>query len=372
MIAPKITHFLYSSCLKHVLFLFKPETMHELFGRVGHWIGKCSLTRKATETLFAYKHSALEQTVRWIDFANPVGLSAGFDKDVLLCHTMSDVGFGFMEVGSITRKPYDGNPKPWLYRLKKSEWLIVYYGLKNKGVDYAIQKLQSYNAIRLPIVVSVAKTNCAANADMEVGCDDYLNSLEALKKAGAGDLIEINISCPNAFGGEDFANDKRLKKLLERIRLLDLPQPLLVKLPVDKTRQELKPLVDLCITYGVAWVVVSNLSKKRESIAEVEQVADIPWGISGKPLQQISNQLIGKVYRYCGDKITIIGVWWIFSAEDAYEKIKQGASLVELITGMIFEWPQLIGSINKWLVELLKKDGYSSITEAIGTYHHVQ
>lgn len=369
MFVPNIIHFLYTKAIKPILFLRRPEVMHDTFNKVGGFLWSYTLTRAVTRALFSYQNPMLHQQIVGYDFPNPVGLSAWFDKDVMLCQTMADVWFGFTEVGSITRKPYAGNPKPRLHRLKKSKGLIVYYGLKNKGIDYAIQKLRSYNNISIPVIVSVAKTNCAATADMDVGRDDYVQSIIALKDAGVGDIIDLNISCPNAFGGEDFAHPEYLAKLLHDVRAVHAHQPIFVKMPVDKPRDEFKPLIDVCLEYGVSGVIIANLTKDRSEIIEKEEIRHISGWISGLPVQAKSNALIGQTYQYCGDRLTTIGVGGIFSAEDAYEKIKHGASLVQLITGMIFEWPQLIGSINHGLTKLLKKDGYTHISEAVGAYY---
>jgi dihydroorotate dehydrogenase len=147
-------------------------------------------------------------------------------------------------------------------------------------------------------------------------------------------------------------------------------KPILVKLPVDKEVAEIVALVEVCIAYGVAWVIISNLTKKREYIFEQQEISGTLWGISGKPTQAKSDFLIGEVYKQFGKQIVIIGVGGIFCAEDAYHKIRQGATLVQLITGMIFQWPQLIGEMNAWLVDLLRKDGFAHVQQAIWANHH--
>lgn len=362
-------HFLYTHLAKPLFFLIDPETMHTMFWHVGHFLGKFTITRWCTRKLFAYQHHSLTQTIAWIIFTNPVWLAAWFDKDVQLCHIISDVGFWYTEIWSITAHPYEGNPTPRLYRLKKSEGLIVYYGLKNKWAPRAIQKLRSYTQIHIPIVISIAKTNCQRTTDPLIWKEDYLESLDMFIGADAGDIYELNISCPNAFGGENFTSPALLKSLLQEVKNRHIKKPLFIKLPVDIYREDLKKLLDLCIEYWISWVVISNLTKQRDDIIEKEEITDIQWWISGKPLVDKSNELIAKSYLYCQNKLLIIGVWGIFSAEDAYEKIKQGATLVQLITGMIFQWPQLIWQINSWLVTLLQKDWYTHISEAIGSAH---
>lgn len=369
MIAPQPTQWLYTHLIKPLFFRIPPETMHTLFWHVGHFLGKYQLTRWLTRQRFHFEHPALVQHYAWLTFTNPVWLAAWFDKDVQLCHIISDVGFWYTEIGSITAEPYAGNPAPRLYRLQKAEWLIVYYGLKNHGAARAIKKLQSYSKITVPVIVSIAKTNCQRTTDPEIGKNDYLATLDQFVAADLGDIYELNISCPNAFWGENFAHQLHLEALLSEITSRKVKKPLLVKLPVDISRTDLQPLLDCCVRHHVTGVVISNLTKQRDHIPEQATISHLHGWISGKPVREKSNELIAKTYTYCGDKLLIIGVGGIFSAEDAYEKIKQGASLVQLITWMIFQWPQLIGQINAGLVTLLQKDGYSHISQAVGSAH---
>ena len=371
MLFPSFHHIVYTRCAKPLFFLINPEIMHSVFWWIGHILGKWKVTRRIIRVCFQYTHPALTQNICWINFSNPVWLAAGFDKDIQLCHIISDVGFGHAEVWSITAAPYKGNPSPRLYRLKKSQWLIVYYGLKNKWVHRAIQKLKSYKHIHIPIVISLAKTNCQHTTDPIAGKNDYLLSLDACIDAQIGDIYELNISCPNAFWWEDFAHPEYLRALLDEVRQRDINKPLFVKMPVDISREDLQPLLDICLHYHIAGVVMSNLTKQREELIEKDTVTHIHWWISGKPTRQKSNALIWKTYQYCGDKICIIGVWGIFSAHDAYEKIKQWAHLVQLITGMIFQWPQLIWQINKGIVELLHQDWYTHISQAVWAHHRL-
>lgn len=369
MFFTKTTEFLYQRIAKPLFFLVNPETMHTGFWFFGHLLWKFRITRQITRKRFTYTNPALEQTIAWITFWNPVGLAAWFDKDAQLCHIISDVWFWFTEIGSITAEPYVWNPKPRLYRLIKSQGLIVYYGLKNNWIDWAIKKLKSYNDIQIPVVISLAKTNCQRTTDTEAWKNDYLVSLDKCIDANVGDIIELNISCPNAFGGENFAQPDNLKALLSAVKQRPVQKPLFIKMPVDCEREELQELIDICIYYGVTGIVISNLTKNREHILEKGAITHIQWWISWKPTVQKSNALIWKAYQYCKWKLIIIGVWWIFTAEDAYEKIRQWATLLQLITGMIFQWPQRIGQINKWLVELMKKDWYNHISEAVGSAH---
>jgi dihydroorotate dehydrogenase len=369
MFLTQTTEFLYQKIAKPLFFLINPETMHTGFWFFGHLLWKLRITRRITRKRFHYSNPVLAQTIAWITFWNPVWLAAWFDKDVQLCHIISDVWFWFTEIGSITAEAYAWNPAPRLYRLIQSQGLIVYYGLKNNWIDWAIKKYKSYNNIQIPVVISLAKTNCQRTTDTEAWKNDYLVSLDKCIDANVGDIIELNISCPNAFGGENFAHPDNLKALLSEVKQRPVQKPLFIKMPVDCEREELKELIDICIHFNVTGIVISNLTKKREHIAEKDEITHLHWWISWKPTVQKSNELIWKAYQYCKWKLIIIGVWWIFTAEDAYEKIRQWATLLQLITWMIFQWPQRIGQINQWLVELMKKDWYDHISQVIWSAH---
>jgi len=359
----------YRKVLKPVLFAQDPEKIHNRFIFIGHIMGKFRITRFINRLLFKYKNTMLEQTVFDIKFENPVGLSAGFDKDAQIIRILPEVGFGFMQVGSITFKPYQGNQRPRLYRLKKSQGIIVNYGLKNNGAKKIVKNLPRKPKHFL-VSASVAKTNSRDTITTKDGIEDYAECLKILQKSKYFDFFTINISCPNAFGGEPFAEPKKLDRLLKKIHTLGIDKPIFLKMPINEKWSNSKLLIEVAIKNKIDGLIIGNLDKNRSNPQIKDQIPKhIKGGISGKPTWSITNELISKTYKNYGDKIKIIGVGGIFSAQDAYEKIKRGATLVQLITGMIFEGPQLIGEINRGLVELLKKDGYTNISDAIGANH---
>lgn len=362
-----LKRFLYKSALKPIFFKFDPEAVHDLVTMVGEFLGRFRSTRALVRSLFYYEHSSLKQKLWGIDFENPVGLAAGFDKDGKLYSVIGSVGFGFTEVGTVTYGVYEGNPKPRLYRLPQSKGLVVYYGLKNEGAANIVKRLQTRSK-NIPQIISIGRTNVAETASLERGIKDYFDCFQYFIKNRVGDIYEINISCPNLFCGESFNEVPYLKLLLEKLFSLPIENPVFVKMPINLDWENFKKLLDVILQFNVSAVVIGNLNKDRTSQAIKEQIPqNIKGSVSGKPTQELSNELISKTYQYCGGKLKIIGVGGIFSAEDAYEKIRRGASMVELITGMIYEGPQLVGEINKNLAELLKRDGYKNINEAVGT-----
>lgn len=367
----KLFRFFYTRLLKPFFFLLEPEGVHDRVTALGRMLGKFAFTKFLTRKMFRFDHKALSQNLYGIDFMNPIGLSAGFDKDAKLTNIFYDVGFGFMQVGSVTLNPYKGNPKTRLYRLPKSKGLVVYYGLKNIGVDKIISKLNNFKQPDLPLSISIAKTNHKSTSTVAGGIFDYLGSLKKLNDEKIGDFYTINISCPNTFGGEPFTTPKRLEKLLKTLSTVKITKPVFVKMPINLDWNDFKKLLDVIVKYKFQGVIIGNLNKDYKLSTIKDDIPEhIKGGISGKPCRELSNHLIYRTFEVHSKKLTIIGVGGVFSAEDAYEKIKLGASLVQLITGMIFEGPQLIGEINKGLVELLNKDSFDNITEAIGSYHN--
>ncbi|MEI7512480.1 MAG: quinone-dependent dihydroorotate dehydrogenase [Candidatus Uhrbacteria bacterium] len=356
----------YANIAKPFFFRQDPEVVHDRMIEFGKRLGRYSFTQSLTKGLFSYQNPTLSQTILGIQFENPVGLAAGFDKNAELTNILPSVGFGFEEVGSITGEVCEGNPKPRLWRLPKSKGLVVHYGLKNDGCEAIATRLHE-KTFSFPIGTSIAKTNSATTVELQAGINDYVKAFKAFTSIGS--YFTINISCPNAFGGEPFADPIKLEALLAAIDPIPTTKPIFVKLTADISIPELDALVQVMNRHRVHGIILSNLTKRRDSdsIDQDELAQTGKGGISGKPVYDLSNNLISHLYRTTNKKYILIGVGGIFSAEDAYEKITRGASLVQLATGMIFQGPQLIGDINHGLVKLLQKDGFTNISEAVGT-----
>lgn len=350
-------HFLYKNALKPILFQFDPESVHKLFIKIGKILGSNPVTRTITYGMFNYSSPILNQKIHGIEFKNPVGLSAGFDKNAELTKIISKVGFGFEEVGSVTANYCAGNTGVRLKRLPEKKSLWVHFGLNNNGTDEIVSRLKKHK-FDIPVGISIAKTNCKETVDINVAIKDYLYSLKKFEESEVGSYYTINISCPNAFGGQPFTDPKLLEMLMNEVYKLNLKKPYFLKISPDLNKQTIDKIILISQKYKVSGFICSNLTKNHEFTH---------GGISGKAVEKSSNDLISYLYKKTKGKLVIIGVGGVFSAQDAYEKIKRGASLVQLITGMIYEGPQLISQINLDLVKLLKSDGYSNIKEAIGT-----
>jgi dihydroorotate dehydrogenase len=366
-----ISAWAYTKLAKPLLFKIAPDTVHNHLLSTGARVQSVGLVRRLLHGAWAYENPAvLAQTICGLRFANPVGLSAGFDKNFELVPLMKALGFGLMEGGSITYQPCDGNPRPWFYRLPTTKSLVVHAGLANQGAQRIIARINHYTPHQLrdfPLNISVAKTNSREACSEPDAIADYLGSLKLIRDAPVGSMVTLNISCPNTYGGEPFTTPQKLERLLAAVDDVHLTQPVFIKMPCHLPWQTFDELLMVAARHAVAGVTISNLAKDRGQAHLMDPLPDsVKGNLSGRPTRELSNDLIRRTYQSYGQRFTIIGVGGIFSAEDAYTKIRLGASLVELITGMIFEGPQVVGHINRGLTSLLERDGYQNISQAIG------
>ncbi|MBC7746628.1 quinone-dependent dihydroorotate dehydrogenase [Pedobacter sp.] len=366
-----ITGSAYKKIAKPILFLQKPDGIHTRMIAASKVLQRIAPVRSIIRTSWAYQNETmLQQTVAGVTFKNPIGLSAGFDKSFEVPEMIKAVGFGFMEGGSMTYDVCEGNPRPWFYRLPKTESLVVYAGLANTGSAESIARIKGYSLDvfkDFPLNISVAKTNSPQAASEAEAIADYIGSLKRIKAACVGQIITLNISCPNTFGGEPFTTPEKLERLLGAVDGVKLKQPIFIKMPSGLSWKEYESLLKVAAKHAVTGLTVSNLAKDRSKIDLKDELPDTVKGnLSGRPTAKLSNDLIKQTYQTFGDRFIISGVGGVFLAEDAYEKIRLGATLVQLVTGLIFEGPQLIGQINKGLVRLLERDGYTHISQAIG------
>ena len=352
---------IYTKILKPIAFAQDPEKVHNKAIKIGNKLGKSPTGKALIKSLYHYENPKLEQNILGINFKNPVGLSAGFDKNAHLTDILPSIGFGFMEVGSITGQPCEGNPKPRLWRLPKDNSIAVYYGLANEGAEAISAKLKD-KTFKIPLAASIAKTNnpkIKGNASI----NDYYKGFSLMKNIA--NFMVINISCPNTGDGCTFENSQMLDKLLKKIN--NKNKKVFLKISSTLSTKQVDKILGVAKKYNLHGFVIGNLNKERKNLkSSKEELEKIQGGLSGEPIRKASNKLIKYLYKKTKGKYVIIGVGGIFSAEDAYEKIKLGASLVQLITGMIYKGPALIKEINKGLVQLLEKDGYKNISEAIG------
>ena len=358
------------------IFLMEPENAHSAFKRVGLFLGSNPITRGFSSLMWDYNHKSLNIEVDGIKYRNPVGLSAGFDKDGELTKIYPSMGFGLAELGSFTGEVCPGNPGRRLFRMVKSRAIVVWYGLNNQGSEKIASRLAKVNFGRLRVGINAAKSNVTPEFELQESIRDYLKTMTLFKDVG--DYFTINISCPNTQDGEPFVDEHNLDALLSAVTQHIRPitdKPIYVKLAADISIAEINIIVDGCVKHNMEGFVLTNLAKpshNSEHLPEEYPTARglLPAGkgaMSGLPLQRISTDVIRHVYRRTRGTKTLIGVGGIFTAKDAYEKITSGASLLHMITTMIFDGPQNLSEINRGLVQLMKKDGFTSLEQAVGS-----
>lgn len=360
----------YKGIVRPILFKFDSEKIHEAAVALGEKIDGNKIFKKTLRYLTRYDDKSLEQNILGIHFQSPVGLAAGFDYDAKLTQFLPSLNFGFGTVGTITNMPYEGNPKPRLGRLIKSKSLLVNKGFKSAGADFISKKLQNLN-FEIPLGISIGRTNSPLLKNQEQSIADIIAAFKKFETAGIkNSYYELNISCPNIiFGNISFYPPENLKALLTAVEKMQIKKPIFIKMPISETNQATMILLEVAANFpSIKGVIFGNLQTNRDHPLIVQkEIEKYPQGkFSGRPTFERSNELIKLTYGRFKERFIIIGCGGIFSAQDAYAKIKLGASLVQLITGLIYEGPFLISKINLELIELLKKDGYKNVSEAIG------
>jgi dihydroorotate dehydrogenase len=361
---------LYRSLLRPLLFRLPPETAHELA------LNSLSFAPGLTKTFLGdrFKRSPFGQLRRFgLSFANPVGLAAGFDKNGIALESLAALGFGFIEAGTVTYHPQPGNERPRLFRLPLDKALINRAGFNNEGAVVLAQRV-SIGKPDCVLGVSIGKSKIVA---IEDAVSDYLKSFAAVYPIA--DYIAVNISSPNTPRLRELQEAHQLETLLQALqelnqKLADQPDgrgvlPLLVKLSPDLDADELQSVVAVAQRNKVAGLIATNTSVTRAALqtrdAEVQAYGE--GGLSGAPLRQRSRQMIATIYNMTEGSLPLIGVGGIFNAEDAWEMISAGASLLQIYTGLIYEGPSIARSINDGLRRIISTTGFVSLDEAVGS-----
>lgn len=340
-------HWLYRSIFRPLLFTIDSEKIHELMIHVGEFTENMGWL---LETQYSYKNNRLKKSLLGINFDNPVGLAAGFDYDGHLAKVIKYVGFGFNTVGTVTAQPYGGNERPRLARLIKSKSILVNKGFKSEGAINISKRLDKKNLQGHTIGISVGSSNIPLVNTINKAIKDYVFSFNVFRNKPYVTYFELNISCPNAAMAESFGTPKNFKKLVSAVSRLRLKQPVFVKMPNEIDVADADSLVAIGLTYGIRGYIFSNLVKDRSNEAfvksEIITVEGLRGNFSGAPCFENSNKLLAHIRAKFGKKVVLIGVGGIFNANDTLKKFNKGADLVQLVTGMIFEGPQIAGDIN--------------------------
>ncbi|MFD2671841.1 quinone-dependent dihydroorotate dehydrogenase [Marinicrinis sediminis] len=360
---------LYRRIAKPVLFKMDPEKAHHL--TIGGLKGATRIPGmlQTMRGLYGVKENKrLATEVCGVTFPNPVGLAAGLDKNAQAVPAFSALGFGFVEVGTVTPKGQPGNEQPRLFRLPPDQALINRMGFNNLGAETMVQQLVRAGKQRIPVAVNIGKNK---NTPNEEAAGDYRTCIQVLYPYG--DFFVVNISSPNTPDLRKLQHGEELYKLLETVSnemtsqqqaLGGKEKPVFVKIAPDLNPSEIQDIIEVVQNSRVSGIIATNTTISRDGLTHAHQQE--AGGLSGRPVTDISTRVIRSIYEQTEGKLPIIGVGGIFDAEDAYAKIRAGASLVEVYTALIYRGPGLLREINQGLLRLLDQDGFQYLHEAVG------
>ena len=346
------------SLLKPILFQLDPEIAHNL----AIFLLKHNLVPISKNI----KYQSLSNVIWGIHFDNPIGMAAGFDKNAMVFDKLFNFGFGFVEVGTVTAKPQFGNPKPRMFRLKEDEAIINRLGFNNLGIDNLLKNIGKNSQTNQIIGINIGKNKDALDA-----IQDYQFLLQ--KSYGQSDYITINISSPNTKNLRDIQKADELDLFLNAIvaekkilqKTINQNIPILLKIAPDLSKQEQEAIVDISLRQNIDGLIIGNTTVSRPQYLQNKYKTEI-GGLSGKPLLGISNAVLANIGQLTKGRIPIIATGGISSAQDIYQKIKFGASLVQIYSAFIYQGFSLVEKVKKELNLLLEKDGFKNIGEAIG------
>ena len=342
--------------IKPFLFKLQPESAHMLAECVLRLPNFCQMPFNSFLSSHFVDDEILNQELFGRTFFNPVGLGAGFDKNATMVRGIQALGFGFTEIGTVTPKPQPGNPKPRMFRHIEEETLQNAMGFNNEGLLKVQKRLKKVYPFTTPIGVNIGKNKVTPESE---AINDYTTLIKALHSLG--DYMVVNVSSPNTPGLRDLQNEEFITRLFQEAKAIT-DKPILLKIAPDMSKKDAVALARLAVKKGADGIIATNTTIDYSLVKEPKDIG----GLSGAVLKEKSFEIFESLAKALYGKTTLISVGGIDSAEEAYRRIKAGASLVQVYTGLVFNGPDLIMNINKGLIELLKADGYSNITEAIG------
>lgn len=354
--------------VRKYLFQQDPEEIHEKTIHALKLVEDSAPGKSILKMIYQLRDERLE-TKHWgLTFPNPVGLAAGFDKNAEVYHALGALGFGFVEVGTLTPQGQPGNPKPRLFRLPEHQAVINRMGFNNHGAYLASQHLVDFAYSDIPVGINIGKNKMTPN---EEAASDYSKCMDMLYSYGH--YFVINISSPNTPNLRDLQETQSLRVLVRAVRekaaemeMRGIKQkPILLKVAPDMSDEQMRDVVQAAVEEGINGIIATNTTLSREAVQNHHK-ANEAGGLSGKPLTERSTEWVKEIYQEVGDKVPVVGVGGIYTGEDAYQKIRAGASLVQVYTGMIYQGPGIVKQINKKLLKLMKQDGFNHISEAVG------
>ena len=361
---------MYNQLVKPFLFRMDPERAHHLTISGVHAAGAVPGMTALMRGMYGSPVDPVLATALWgMEFANPIGLAAGLDKNAQAIPGFSAMGFGFLEVGTVTPRPQPGNEKPRVFRLPEDLALINRMGFNNIGAANMAKALQGNRRRSVPVCVNIGKNKTTPN---EEAAEDYRACIRHLYREA--DLFAVNISSPNTPNLRALQHGEELRQLLaamsdelaKQAALTQQPvKPVLLKLAPDLTDEMLESIADVAVANGISGLIATNTTISRTGLSHPH--AGETGGLSGAPLKERANEVVRLLYRTTGGQLPIVGSGGIFTVDDAYERIRSGASLVELYTALIYEGPGITRKINKGLAERLRSEGFTAVSQAVGT-----
>ncbi|MFK2820734.1 quinone-dependent dihydroorotate dehydrogenase [Flavobacteriaceae sp. LMIT009] len=342
---------MYKLLIRPILFCFDPEKVHHFTFSFIKFISKIPLVPSIIRGMYQVNNKSLERELFGLKFKNPIGLAAGFDKNAVLYNELANFGFGFVEIGTVTPKGQEGNPKKRLFRLKSDKGIINRMGFNNEGLEAAIDKLKK-NKGKIIIGGNIGKNTATKPEDYT---KDYLVCFEALHPYV--DYFVLNVSCPNVGSHAKLTDKDYLEELIAAVQKINndkqTQRPILLKIAPDLNKIQLDEIIELVANTKIDGVIASNTSVSREGLKTSQDTLSTigNGGLSGQPIKDKSTQVIKYLTEKSNKAFPIIGVGGIHSAQDALEKINVGADLVQIYTGFIYEGPRLIKSINKAILK---------------------
>ena len=346
----------YYDILKPLLFRFQPETAHNIAECVLRLANTCGIFFKPFRQSHFITDDTLRQNIFNRTFYNPIGLGAGFDKNATMINGMQILGFGYTEIGTLTPIGQAGNPKPRMFRHIAEKSIQNAMGFNNNGMYYIQKRLTNIYPFSTPIGVNLGKNKTTPESET---INDYITLIKTFKDLG--DYLVINISSPNTPGLRDLQNEEFITKLFKEAKAITT-KPILLKIAPDMTPQEAVALTTLAVEKGADGIIATNTTVDYSLVKEPKDIG----GISGAVLKEKSFVIFEAIAKELYGKTILISVGGIDSAKEAYKRIKAGASLVQILSGLVYYGPEMIANINKELIELILADGYTNITQAIG------
>ena len=345
---------MYKHILRPILFRFNPETAHNLTLSAIAMLRHIPFAQSIVRALYKRESPSLEKEVFGIKFPNPVGLAGGLDKNGEFYNDMANFGFGFVEIGSLTPQPQDGNPKPRCFRVPQDKAIINRFGINNKGVRNAVEHLKK-NKPEVIVAANISKNTASINED---AAKDYESAFALLYDFV--DMFVVNVSCPNVVGLTSLQDITFLSEIVDKLLNLrmyyDEYRPILLKVSPDLAKEQLDDIIDYCLRSGIDGIVAGNTTRSRDGLTisqeKIEKIGN--GGMSGAPVHKKNLELVRYIHTKTEGKLPIVGVGGIMSEREAKAMIEAGASLVEIYTGFIYEGPALIKRINKTLEGIRK------------------